>query len=101
MFRTLHNTARVFRNAVAKEVEQVSLEKGTDLDFSDIAHLVNGQRGREAEKQGDPDGGIWTAGQCVGLIDDIPTTKELVDAFVAEALEAMGKVQGMVVRSHM
>lgn len=29
--------------------------------------------GRQAEKDGDPDGGIWSAGQTVGLIDDIPS----------------------------
>ena len=30
-------------------------------------HLVAGTRGRQAEKDGDADGGIWTAGQVVGL----------------------------------
>jgi NAD(P)H-dependent flavin oxidoreductase YrpB (nitropropane dioxygenase family) len=69
------NTARVFGNKVAKEVHQIELEKGKDLDFSDIAHLVAGKRGREAEKNGDADGGIWTAGMVIGLVDDIPTVR--------------------------
>jgi NAD(P)H-dependent flavin oxidoreductase YrpB (nitropropane dioxygenase family) len=63
MFRQLHNTARVFKNKVASEVERIEKEKGKDLQFSDVAHLVAGDRGRKAEKSGDPDGGIWTAGQ--------------------------------------
>jgi len=67
MFRQLHNTARVFRNKVAVEVERIQNEKGKDLQFSDVAHLVAGDRGRKAEKAGDPDGGIWTAGQVSGL----------------------------------
>merc|ERR1712137_1133224 len=51
MFRRLHNTARVFRNETAAAVEQIEQEKGADLDFGDIAHLVAGQRGREAESK--------------------------------------------------
>ncbi len=85
MFRQLHNTARVFRNKVAQEVEAIQNEKGADLDFSDVAHLVAGDRGRKAEKAGDPDAGIWTAGQVVGLINDVPTVQEFMDRFVSEA----------------
>ena len=60
LFRTLHNTARVFGNAVAKEASSIEKEKGKNLDFQDIAHLVAGKRGRQAEQDNDPDGGIWT-----------------------------------------
>jgi len=85
MFRALHNTARVFKNKVAAEVERIQNEKGNNLEFTDVMHLVAGDRGRKAESEGDPDGGIFTAGQCIGLIDDIPTVKELMDDFMAEA----------------
>lgn len=85
MFRQLHNTARVFKNKVAIEVEMIQHEKGKDLKFSDIKHLVSGHRGRKAEKDDDPDGGIWSAGQCVGLIDDIPSVAELMKNFINEA----------------
>mmetsp|Transcript_7145 Transcript_7145/g.9041 ORF Transcript_7145/g.9041 Transcript_7145/m.9041 type:complete len:329 (-) Transcript_7145:1548-2534(-) len=85
MFRALHNTARVFKNKIAAEVEKIQNEKGNNLEFTDVMHLVAGDRGRKAEIEGDPDGGIWTAGQCVGLIDDIPTVKELMDTFMNEA----------------
>ena len=43
----LHNTARVFKNKVAAEVERIQNEKGKDLQFSDVAHLVAGDRGRK------------------------------------------------------
>mmetsp|Transcript_2940 Transcript_2940/g.6203 ORF Transcript_2940/g.6203 Transcript_2940/m.6203 type:complete len:307 (+) Transcript_2940:3-923(+) len=92
MFRRLHNTARVFRNEVAKQVEQIESDKGKDLDFSDVAELVMGKRGREAEKNGDPDGGIWTAGQVVGLIDSIPTVQEFMTTFMTEAEGTIGKL---------
>ena len=48
MFRELHNTARVFRNATAIEVERIQNEKGKDLQFGDVAELVMGDRGRLA-----------------------------------------------------
>jgi len=87
LFRTLHNTARVFKNQTATKASQIEKEKGKDLKFTDIMELVAGKRGREAEKNGDPDGGIWSAGQTVGLIDDIPTVQQFVDRFMQEAIE--------------
>lgn len=89
LFRTLHNTARVFGNKIALEAAAIEKEKGTNLAFEDVAHLVAGKRGRSAEADGDADGGIWTAGQSVGLVEDIPTCQELVDRLIAEAFEAI------------
>jgi len=34
---------------------------------------------------GDMDAGAWSCGMVVGLINDIPTVKELVDRIIAEA----------------
>eukprot|EP01126_Amoeba_proteus_P027779 TRINITY_DN2750_c0_g2_i6.p1 TRINITY_DN2750_c0_g2~~TRINITY_DN2750_c0_g2_i6.p1 ORF type:complete len:318 (-),score=61.24 TRINITY_DN2750_c0_g2_i6:99-1052(-) len=89
LFRTLHNTARVFSNKTAKEAKKIEVEKGIKLQFGDLIGLVNGKRGRQAEKDSDPDGGIWSAGQTVGLIDDIPTVKEFMDRFIAEAVDVI------------
>jgi len=91
MFRQLHNSARVFKNAVSSEVQRIEKEKGTKIQFKDLAHLVNGKRGRMAEKNSDPDGGIWSAGPVIGLIDDIPTCAELVDRFITEAEETISQ----------
>ena len=85
MLRRLKNTSRVFRNQVAKEVEEIESKKGADFQFQDVAHLVNGKRGRAAEKKGDPDDGIWTAGQVIGIIDSIPTCQQLMDEMIREA----------------
>jgi len=85
MLRRLNNTCRVFGNRVAREVEDIESAKGEDFAFDDVAHLVNGKRGRAAEREGDPDGGIWSAGQVVGLIDSIPTCAEVVEQMMEEA----------------
>lgn len=83
IFRTLHNTARVARNAVSQEV--VAIEKRGGAKFEDVQHLVAGVRGREALGTGETDAGIWSAGMIQGLIHDVPTVKELVDRIVSEA----------------
>ncbi len=83
IFRTLHNTARVVRNAVSQEVLAVEKKGGATID--DIRHLVAGTRGRAVYEEGDPDFGIWSAGMVQGLIHDIPTCAVLVARIVAEA----------------
>ena len=83
IFRTLHNTARVAKNAVSQEVLAVEKKGGATID--DVRHLVAGQRGRAVYEEGDPDFGIWSAGMVQGLIHDIPTCAELVSRIVAEA----------------
>ena len=83
IFRTLHNTARVAKNAVSQEVLTVERKGGATID--DVRHLVAGQRGRAVYEDGDPDFGIWSAGMVQGLIHDIPTCAELVSRIVAEA----------------
>eukprot|EP00127_Corallochytrium_limacisporum_P007184 Clim_evm57s243 gene=Clim_evmTU57s243 len=84
IFRSLRNTARVYKNKVAEEVVNIESQAG-QTDFADLAPLVNGTRGREGEKRGDPDHGIWTAGPVIGLIDDIPTCHDLVAKIVRDA----------------
>ncbi len=83
IFRTLHNTARVARNAISQEVLAIEKKGGATID--DVRHLVAGQRGRAVYEEGDPDFGIWSAGMIQGLIHDIPTCAELVARIVAEA----------------
>lgn len=87
IFRTLGNTARVARNAVSREVVSIEASGGT---FDDIRELVAGVRGRRVYEVGDPDLGIWTAGQVQGLIDDVPTVAELVGRMIREATEIIG-----------
>lgn len=82
IFRTLRNTARMYKNKVAMEV--VEKEK-QGCKFEDIQHLVSGQRGRRVYTEGDPEAGVWTCGISVGLINDVPTCEELVKRMNDEA----------------
>ena len=88
IFRSLINTVRVFDNKIAAEVLAIEAQPG-ETDFADIQPLVAGKRGNEEVLEGgDIDGGIWTAGMVMGLINDIPTCEVLLKRIVAEAREA-------------
>jgi len=95
IFRTMRNTARVFKNSVAEQVIAMESEGKT---IADIGPLVSGERGRAAMAEGDLEGGIWSAGMVCGLIHDIPSCEELVHRIVAEAEELIAKrIQAAVV----
>lgn len=84
IYRSLRNTARVFKNSIAQQVLEIEARPGA-TDFNDIAPLVKGTSGRELLETGNLDMGIWSAGMVIGLINDIPSCKELVERIVAEA----------------
>jgi nitronate monooxygenase len=84
MNRTLRNTARVARNAIAEEV--VRIQQDVTKTIEDVRELVSGARGRaNVLAAGEMDGGIWTVGQSQGLIHDIPTCAELVKRIMKQA----------------
>ena len=82
IFRTFRNTARVARNEVSQAVMEA---ERAGKDFSAVADLVKGVRGREGLQTGDTQHGIWSAGMIQGLIHDIPTCHDLVTRIVADA----------------
>ena len=83
IFRSMRNTARVFKNQVSDEVRALEARGGATID--DIKHLVAGERGKQALLKGDADAGIWSAGMVAGLIHDVPSCRELVDRIMREA----------------
>jgi len=94
IFRTMHNTSRVAKNAISQQV--VAMEK-EGAKFEDVRELVAGTRGRVVYETGDPDHGIWSAGMVQGLIHDIPTCEALIHRIVREAEEIIsGRLAGMV-----
>jgi NAD(P)H-dependent flavin oxidoreductase YrpB (nitropropane dioxygenase family) len=95
IFRTLHNTARVAKNAISQQV--VAIERAGGAKFEDVQDLVKGARGREGLLSGDVDHGVWSAGMVQGLIHDVPTVRELIDRIVSEAEGLIrGRLAGMV-----
>jgi NAD(P)H-dependent flavin oxidoreductase YrpB (nitropropane dioxygenase family) len=88
ILRPLRNTSRVAGNRVSREVVE-RLERGAA--FEDVRELVAGARGRIVFETGDLDAGVWTVGTVQGLIDDIPSVRELVARITADAEELILK----------
>ena len=84
VMRPLRNTERVLTNAAVERLLVKERELGPAIKFEDIAPEVAGVYGR-IMKEGDMDAGAWSCGMVAGLIDDIPTCKELIDRIMAEA----------------
>ncbi|HEX4729961.1 MAG TPA: nitronate monooxygenase family protein [Solirubrobacterales bacterium] len=96
IFRPFRNSARVARNSISTEVLRIQGEGGR---FEDVRELVSGRRGATVYETGDPEAGIWWAGQVQGLIDDVPTAAELVARIVEEAESIVDSRLSATVRS--
>ncbi|KNG83157.1 nitronate monooxygenase [Aspergillus nomiae NRRL 13137] len=94
VMRRWKNTTRLYANKVAKEALKVETESTTGK-FEEIAPLVSGKRGQQVFIQGDVDSGVWTAGQVIGLIHDIPTCADLLVRIEREALASMKRTGSM------
>ena len=94
MFRTMHNTARVFKNSISDQV--VEIESTGSASFEDVKDLVAGQRGRVVFEEGDLEHGIWSAGISVARVKDVPTCKDMVSRLVSEAEDIIdGRLQSI------
>lgn len=96
VLRRWKNTSRLFANKIAKEAVKVERES-TSGKFEDVAPYVSGKRGREVFINGDVDYGVWTAGQVIGLIHDIPSCKDLVTRIEREAEETISKANSLII----
>ena len=86
VMRPLRNTERVLTNDAVERLLEKERALGSDLKFDDIIQEVAGVYPR-IMKEGDMDAGAWSCGMVAGLINDIPTCKELIDRIMAEAEE--------------
>ena len=88
VLRRWKNTSRLFKNKVTEEAVKIEKTSATGK-FEEVGPLVSGKRGREVFINGDKDFGVWTAGQVIGLIHDVPTCEVLVKRIEREAAEAI------------
>jgi nitronate monooxygenase len=84
VMRGLRNTERVLNNKAVEKLEVIEREKGKNIEFADVAPYVAGVYGK-VMKDGELDAGAWSCGMVAGLIDDIPTCKELIDRIMTDA----------------
>jgi len=84
VMRPLRNTERVLKNAAVERLLEKEKALGPKLQFQDIIEEVAGVYPK-IMTEGDMEAGAWSCGMVVGLINDIPTCKELIDRIMAQA----------------
>ncbi len=83
ILRSLRNTERVLRNQAADRVLEIESRGNTRIQ--DLIPYVSGLAGKEMLEAGDLEKATLAAGQCIGLIRDVPTCRELLDRIMSEA----------------
>ena len=86
IMRPLRNTERVLINPAVERLLAKEKALGKDIKFEDIIAEVAGVYPKVMQ-EGTMDAGAWSCGMVAGLIDDIPTCKELIDRIMKEATE--------------
>ena len=84
VMRKLQNTERVMINSSVKRLLEIENEKGDALTIADVDEHVAGVYPK-IMRDGDMEAGAWSCGMVAGLINDIPSVKELIDRIMSQA----------------
>jgi len=90
--KAINNTERVVKTEFAQKILEME-EKGTPLE--EILPLISGDNVRNAYNTGDISDALFTVGQVVGLVHDIPSVKEIIDGIISEASAIVQRLQGV------
>ena len=79
------------RGLKSKVLEEVLAIEERHGGFEELIPLLSGQKVKEAWETGDVNYAPLMVGQSIGLINDIPTCKELLERMAAQASESLAK----------
>ena len=80
--RSIRNESRVIKTDFSSKVLEME-EKGATLD--ELFPLISGSRIKESYASGDVNDAILYCGQVIGLIDETPSVKDIIDSIVEGA----------------
>ena len=90
--KSIMNPSRLVKNSVVEKVVEME-KKGATLE--EMLPLI-ARQGPAVVDTGNMEDGLVSMGQCVGLVHDVPTCKELIDRMVEEALSAQERLDTLV-----
>jgi len=94
VLRSLLSMERVYKNEVAQKVLEME-SKGTTLE--ELISLISGDKVQQSWEKGDINSAILPCGQVIGLINEVPSVKEVIDDMVSGAGEILKRLGRMVV----
>lgn len=90
VFRSLNNATRVFKNDVTEKMNELEADMGGNIDFGVLAPYAAGTRTKKMwQETGDYNDSMWSCSQSIGLINDVPTCKDLLTRMAKEAEEQL------------
>merc|ERR1712157_255671 len=88
---TLRNTERVYKNKTSDIIQKIEKEKPGDIGA--IYKYVRGENYRLSfQETGDTESSVWSCGQSMALINDIPSCEQLIKNIMKEALDVIDKM---------
>jgi NAD(P)H-dependent flavin oxidoreductase YrpB (nitropropane dioxygenase family) len=90
--RSIQNTHRMLKNKYGDKIRDMEA-KGASLE--ELLPFISGEKSRKAAEEGDLEAGYLLGGEAIGLIHDIPTTKELIDRIMDEAESIYKRLGGI------
>ena len=88
VLRSLSNSARVIKNTVSAQVVE---KEGKGATIEELLPLVSGKKEKELMETGEMEKGLLHCGQVVGLINDIPPIKDIIENIVEHARTTVEK----------
>merc|ERR1712167_322176 len=96
ILRSLKNTERVYKNEMSAKAAAEEAKKPGDINVV-IKYIAGSLYKKSFQETGNRDDSVWSCGQVIGLIDDVPTVKDLVDRIVLEARDTVSaRLNGMM-----
>jgi NAD(P)H-dependent flavin oxidoreductase YrpB (nitropropane dioxygenase family) len=89
IMRSVGATHRVWDNKAAQRVLEIEESKGEQIE---IFNAAAGVKSKLMYEEGDLTAGVISCGQGVGLAQDIPTVKELIERIMKQAEEIVKKI---------
>jgi NADH:quinone reductase (non-electrogenic) len=90
---SLMNPARVLKTPWSEKIIEMEHRGAT---FEELAPMISGKLSAEGWSSGDLSEGVYTMGQIIGLIEDIPTVADLIKRTVNEAMEAKKRLDILI-----
>ncbi|HSB05077.1 MAG TPA: nitronate monooxygenase [Thermodesulfobacteriota bacterium] len=90
--RSIRNAARVMKNKAAEKTLAME-QRGASLE--ELMPLISGDLGKKALCEGDLNSAVIACGQCVGLIHDIKSVKEVIEEITQGAQTILQKLSAM------
>ncbi len=91
--RTLRKSRRVLRTAQSEAVLELERE---GAGFEQLRHIIGGEAYLETILAGRSDRGVLSTGQCIGLLDDVPSVDDVVRRIIDESALVLRRLNHMV-----